>query len=207
MDSNANNNDFIFADTTGALTPAGQRLGAPGPQNSGAPRLNLSIPALLLDATLGATASPNRIRDLTPVTNGANGTMTIRRRFVNNTGANVTRLRFRVVDISTLPPSPSIADLRVLDSLTITVSGVNDSATCAATGTPATTPCSVTVFGTTLEQPPTQSLGGALNSSLNAGTITLPTPLAPGQSINLHFRLGVQNPGSFKFFFNVEALP
>jgi hypothetical protein len=207
MDSNANNNDFIFADTTGALTPAGQRLGAPSPQNSGAPRLNLSIPALLLDATLGATASPNRIRDLTPVTNGANGTMTIRRRFVNNTGANVTRLRFRVVDISTLPPSPSIADLRVLDSLTITVSGVNDSATCAATGTPATTPCSVTVFGTTLEQPPTQSLGGALNSSLNAGTITLPTPLAPGQSINLHFRLGVQNPGSFKFFFNVEALP
>jgi hypothetical protein len=207
MDSNVNNNDFIFADTAGTVTPAGQRLGPPGPQNSGAPRLNLSIPALLLDATLGSTTAPNRVRDLTPVTNGANGTMTIRRRFVNNTGANVTRLRFRVVDISTLPPSPSIADLRVLDSLTITVNGINDSATCAATGSPATPPCSVTVFGTTLEQPPTQSLGGALNSSLNTGTITVPTPLAPGQSINLQFRLGVQNPGSFKFFFNVEALP
>jgi hypothetical protein len=65
----------------------------------------------------------------------------------------------------------------------------------------------VTVFGTTVEQPPAQSMGGALNSSLSAGTITLPTPLAPGQSINLQFLLGVQNPGSFKFFFNVEALP
>ena len=95
----------------------------------------------------------------------------------------------------------------MLSSLAITVNGVNDSATCAATGTPATAPCSVTVFGTTLEQPPTQSIGGGLNSSLSAGTITLPTPLAPGQSINLQFLLGVQNPGNFKFFFNVEALP
>jgi hypothetical protein len=207
MDSNSNTNDFIFVDTTGALTPAGQRLGAPGPQNLGAPRLNLSIPAVFVDTTIGATAPPNRVRNFTPVTNGANGTMSIRRRFINNTGANVTRLRFRVVDISTLTPPGFIADLRVLDSLAITVNGVNDSATCAATGTPATAPCSVTVFGTTVEQPPAQSMGGALNSSLSAGTITLPTPLAPGQSINLQFLLGVQNPGSFKFFFNVEALP
>ena len=61
------------------------------------------------------------------------------------------------------------------------------------------------VLGTTLEQPPTQSLGGALNSSM--GTITLPTPLAPGASVNLQFLLGVQQTGSFKFFFNIEALP
>jgi hypothetical protein len=162
---------------------------------------------VFVDTTIGATAPPNRVRNFTPVTNGANGTMSIRRRFINNTGANVTRLRFRVVDISTLTPPGFIADLRVLDSLAITVNGVNDSATCAATGTPATAPCSVTVFGTTVEQPPAQSMGGALNSSLSAGTITLPTPLAPGQSINLQFLLGVQNPGSFKFFFNVEALP
>jgi hypothetical protein len=102
---------------------------------------------------------------------------------------------------------PGIADLRALDSLAVSVSGINDSATCAATGTPLTAPCSVTVFGTTLEQPPSQALGGALNSSLGAGIITLPTPLAPGQSINLQFLLGVQQTGSFKFFFNVEALP
>jgi hypothetical protein len=65
----------------------------------------------------------------------------------------------------------------------------------------------VTVFGTTLEQPPTQPSGGGLNSTLSAGTITLGTPLAPGQSINLQFLLGVQHSGNFKFFFNVEALP
>jgi hypothetical protein len=208
-DTNVNSNDFIFADTVGTVTPAGQLLGAPGPQNLGSPRLNLNIAALLVDATKASTVAPNRVRDFTPVTNGSQGTLTIGRRFVNNTGAPVTRLRFRIVDFSSLggPPPAGIADLRALDSLTITVSGINDSATCAATGTPATAPCSVTVFGTTLEQPPTQSLGGALNSSLGAGTITVPTPLAPGQSINLQFRLGVQATGSFKFFFNVEALP
>jgi len=50
-------------------------------------------------------------------------------------------------------------------------------------------------------------MGGGHNSSLSAGTITLPTPLQPGQSINLQFLLGVQQTGSFKFFFNIEALP
>jgi hypothetical protein len=206
-DSNVNNDDFVFADTAGTVTVAGQRLGAPGPQNLGAPRLNLSVLTTLLDSSTSATAPPNRIRDFAPVTNGANGTLSVRRRFVNNTGGNVTQLRFRIVDFSALTLGGGIADLRALDSLTITVNGVNDAATCAATGTPATAPCSVTVFGTTLEQPPAQSIGGALNSSLNAGTISLPTPLTPGQSINLQFRLGVQSPGSFKFFFNIEALP
>src|SRR6185369_12069649 len=131
-------------------------------------------------------------------------TMTIRRRFVNNTGGPVTRLRFRVVDISALPLSNPIADLRVLSSTQVTVTGIKDSATCAATGTPSTQPCSVTVFGTTLETPPNQPIGGALNSSLTAGTITLPNPLPAGQSVNLQFLLGVQNQGSFKFFFNIE---
>jgi hypothetical protein len=116
-------------------------------------------------------------------------------------------LRFRIVDFSAFPVSGAVADLRAIDSLAVTVNGVNDAATCAANGTPSTPPCSVTVFGTTLEQPPAQSLGGALNSSMSAGTITVPQPLAPGQSINLQFLLGVQKTGSFKFFFNIEALP
>jgi len=209
-DTQVNNKDFVFADTAGTNTPAGRRLGAPGPQNSGAPRLNLSIATLLLDASKGSTADPNRVRDMMPVTNGANGTLLVRRRFVNNTGAPVTKLRFRIVDFSTFPDpmmQQGIADLRALDAVTVTVNGVQDSATCAATGTPNTKPCSVTVFGTTLEQPPTQSVGGGLNSSFSAGTITLPNPLASGASVNLQFRLGVQTPGTFKFFFNIEALP
>ena len=208
IDTNVNNNDFLFVDTTGAATVAGQRLGAPGPQNLANPiNRNSTIAALLLDSNIGGPAPPNRVRNLTPVTNGANGTMSVRRRFVNNTGAPITRLRFRIVDISSIAIPGGIADLRALTSTTITVTGVTDAATCAATGTPTTTPCSVQVFGTTLEEPPTQAIGGAHNSSLSAGTITLPSPLAPGASINLQFLLGVQQTGSFKFFFNIEALP
>jgi predicted outer membrane repeat protein len=204
MDSNINNDDFIFVDTAGSVTPAGQRLGAPGPLNLAGPRLNLSIPALLVDNTVAATLAPNRVRDFTPAANFTPGTLSIRRRFQNNTGGNVTRLRFRLVDISSLTTlGGPIADVRAISSTTIVVNGVNDTATCS----PAAPPCSVTVFGTTLEEPPAQTLGGALNSSLSAGTITLPTPLAPGQSISLQFLLGIKNPGNFKFFFNIEALP
>jgi hypothetical protein len=65
----------------------------------------------------------------------------------------------------------------------------------------------VIVGGTTLETPPAQPLGGGFNSSATTSTITLAQPLAPGASINLQFLLGVQTTGSFKFFFNVEALP
>jgi hypothetical protein len=80
---------------------------------------------------------------------------------------------------------------------------VNDAGTCA----PNPAPCSITVEGTTLEQPPLQLNGGAFNSSHSAGTISLATPLAPGASINVRFLLGVQQTGSFRFFLNVEALP
>jgi hypothetical protein len=207
QDTNNNRTDFIFADTLATNTPAGQRLGAPGPQNLGQPRLNLAIDALLLDNTKGSTTSPNRVRDMTPVPNGANGTLSVRRRFVNNTHASVTKLRFRIVDISSTPVSGAIADLRALDSSQITISGIQDPATCAATGTPTAKPCTVTVAGTTLEQPPNQPIGGALNSSMTTGVINLGAPLGPGQSVNLQFLLGVQTTGSFKFFFNIEALP
>ncbi len=207
-DSNVNDDDFVFVETSGTATPAGQRLGAPGPENLGSPRLNLFISVLPLDATKALAAPPNRARDLNPQgPNAPNGTLTIRRRFVNNTGAPVTRLRLRIVDISALSMSPGIADVRALDSVTVMITGIADSATCqASTGSPAT-PCTVTVLGTTLEQPPTQSLGGALNSTLTVGTITLGTPLASGASINLQAVLGVVQTGAFKFFINVEALP
>jgi hypothetical protein len=58
-----------------------------------------------------------------------------------------------------------------------------------------------------LEQPPSQPNGGAFNGSYSAGTVTLGTPLANGASINLRFLLGIQQTGTFKFFFNIEALP
>src|SRR4030095_16608806 len=208
VDTNNNSTDFLFADTTGTATPGGQRLGAPSPENLGSPIVrNSTIAALLLDATKAAGGTPNRVRDLTVVPNGANGTLSVRRRVVNNTGGNVTRLRFRIIDITTAPVPAGIADIRALTSSSTTASGITDSATCLASTGSATTPCVVTILGTTLEQPPTQALGGSLNSSMSAGTITLGTPLANGASINLQFLLGVNVSGSFKFYINIEALP
>lgn len=63
----------------------------------------------------------------------------------------------------------------------------------------------MTVQGTTLEQPPTQTDGG-FNSSLAAGTVTPAAPLQPGQSVNVQFLLGVQQTGSFRFLINIEAV-
>jgi hypothetical protein len=131
------------------------------------------------------------------------GTMSVRRRFVNITGQPITRLRFRVIDVSTFPLPPGlIADVRPITSVTVSGVTVNDAATCA----PAAPPCPVTVQGTTLELP-TQVNGGGLNSALAAGTITIGTPLAAGASVNLQFLMGVQKAGTFKFFITVEALP
>ena len=206
-DTNDNAEDMVFVETTGAVTVAGRRLGAPGPQGLGSPRKNDNVFTLLLDATVGANGQPNRERNNSiSVPNGATGTLAIRRRFVNATGAPVTQLRFRIVDISALGTG-AVADLRAISSGPVTISNIQDSATCLASTGSATTPCTVVVQGTTLEEPPNQPMGGALNSSWNAGTITLGTPLAPGASVNIQLVLGVQNPGSFKFFFNIEALP
>jgi hypothetical protein len=87
------------------------------------------------------------------------------------------------------------------------VSGINDAATCLASNGVATTPCTVNVQGTTLEQPPSQGIGGGFNSTLSAGTVTLGTPLANGGSLNLQFLLGIQQTGKYRFFIIVEALP
>ncbi|HMH45941.1 MAG TPA: hypothetical protein VK557_20805, partial [Pyrinomonadaceae bacterium] len=138
------------------------------------------------------------------------GTLSIRRRWTNNTGANVTLLRFRIIDLDTFPAASGFADLRALTSVAVVVPGINDAATCTAAGQP--TPCTLAVQGTTLEvdnsAPSTgQPNGGGFNSSLSAGTITLATPLANGASINLQFLLGLQQTGNFRIYVNVEALP
>lgn len=209
-DTDNNANDFVFVDTAGTSTAAGTRLGAPGPENLSAPiQRNSQFVGALLDNTVSDGASPNRARDTTPDSgnNSTFGTLDIRRRIVNNTGAPVTRLRFRIIDVTTRLSPGGIADLRARTSPAVPGVTINDIATCAATGTPTTAPCTVTVQGTTLESPPTQALGGAFNSSLSVGTITLSTPLAAGGSVNVRFLLGVQQTGLFRFYVNVEALP
>lgn len=194
-DTNNNAADFLFVDTNGTSAGAGQRLGAPGPENLSSPiQRNLVVVASLIDPAVAPQLPPNRVRDMTsdPPNNSTFGTLDIRRKFTNNTGANVTRLRFRVVDITTFPSPSGVADLRPRTStaVVVTTSGGN-----------------ITVNGTTLEQPPSQPNGGGFNSVMSAGTITLATPLANGASTNVRFLLGVQQTGSFRFYINMEALP
>lgn len=205
-DSDNNAADFVFVDTNGTSAGAGQRLGAPGPENLASPLdRNAQTTTLVVDASQAASLPPNRVRDFAsdPANNSTFGTLDIRRRVVNNTGVPVTRLRFRVIDINTFPAPSGFADLRTRTSGSVVVSGVNDAGTCS----PNPAPCSITIQGTTLEQPPSQPNGGAFNSTYGATTITLGTPLANGASINVRFLLGIQQTGNFRFFLNVEALP
>jgi hypothetical protein len=206
-DTNNNAADFIFVDTNGTSAGAGQRLGAPGPENLSSPiQRNASFAVDLLDPCVGAPSPPNRVRDFTSdsANNSTFGTLDIRRTVTNQTGANVTRLRWRVIDLTTFPAPSGIADLRPRTSTAVVVTV--DRAPCGS-GT-----SNVTVQGTTLEvrapaPSPQQPNGGGFNSSMSSGTVTLATPLANGAGIDVRFLLGIQQTGSFKFYLNVEALP
>jgi hypothetical protein len=208
-DTGNNSTDFLYVSTDGLDAGAGARLGAPGPENLSSPiNRGATIKPSLLDRTVASSNPPNRVRVSTsdPANNSSFGTLDIRRRFTNNTGSNVTRLRFRIVDITTFPNGSAItgvADVRARTSTALSVSGINDTATCPG----GIVPCTVTVQGTTLEEPPTQSSGGGYNSSLSADSVALASPLAPGASINVRFLLGVQTTGNFRFFVIIEALP
>ncbi|MGH9971113.1 MAG: PQQ-dependent sugar dehydrogenase [Pyrinomonadaceae bacterium] len=202
VDTNNNANDFYFVDTNGISAGAGQRLGAPGPENLSSPiQRNSTIITDLLDPCVSSTSPANRVRDYNsdPNNNSTFGTLELRRTFTNITGGNVARLRFRIIDLTAFPVPSGIADLRPLSSIGIPVTV--DRSPCGAGMS------TIPVAGTTLEAPPDQPFGGGFNSSLSAGTITLANPLAIGASVDVRFVLGVQRTGQFRFFINVEALP
>jgi hypothetical protein len=200
VDSNNNSADFTLVSPTGGVGATVATLGAPAPENANSPiQRNATIRASYVDPTISSNLPPNRVRDVNETGVNKNlGTLIIRRRFTNNTGQTLTRLRFRIMDITTLNSSgagPSQADLRALNSGDVIISALN-------------------IKGTTVELPPAQALGGGLNSAMQ---VTLPdVGLAPlvggicvtGQcTIDVQFKLGVVQGGSYRFFINVEALP
>lgn len=206
QDTNNNAADFVLVSTTGAtLSGVSSTLGAPGPERgptmtayttTSAPiQHNAQFPGAPIDPLQPSSVAPNRVRDFTPVTNGANGTLKIRLRLTNMTGLAVIALRYRIIGITTLtgdPLPPGQADLRVLNSPTQTIT-LTDTTT-------------VTAQALTLQTPAAQASGGGLNSSLAEGIITTTAPLANGASTVVEFNLGVQTPGTFRFYVNVEAL-
>jgi Tol biopolymer transport system component len=229
QDSDNNEADFVLVNNLNAAMCTStanfqcRRLGAPGLSNLASPvQRNNAFKGSLIDAQCSSIAVnpslPSACRfERRTSAGGAGagaspatfGTLSIRRRFTNNTGAQVTTLRFRIVDLTTTPEAingnPAVADLRAITSSSVTATCQNESGTphlCTDNASPTTT-----IAGTTLETNVNgQPNGGAFNSTLAAGTITT-TPLASGASINIQFLLGVERNGSFRFFINIEALP
>ena len=207
-DTDNNAADFFFVNTTAVNAGAGQRLGSPGPEGLFSPmQRNSAVSFDPLDPCVALASTPNRVRDFTsdPANNSTAGTIEIRRTITNTTGSNITRLRFRIIDITTQPAPAGIADLRARTSSDIVVTV--DRAPCGS-GT-----SNVTVSGTTLEDrflfmgPPFQPNGGGFNASMSAGTVGLVSPLGPGSSIDLRFLFGIQQTGMFRFYLNIEVLP
>jgi hypothetical protein len=213
QDTDQNRTDFLL------LAPLvdmldGARLGVPGPENTTSPVDRTTALTLgLVDSGPGmsASTSPNRERYACGTVPSAPcggptqfGEMVVRRKFTNNTTDAITRLRIRIVDITAYPVPEGTADLRVLSAAPTVVSSSSDGL--------------VTVQGTVLEAPPELVMQGAgLNASLSCcrtgtglpgeRTISLAQPLSPGQAIYLQMRLGVRQPGAFRFLIVLEALP
>jgi hypothetical protein len=218
QDTGSSVDDFLYGDTGATDVTVSRRLSTPGPENLSGPIAGILSPGIVvgrLDSTVTDDSAPNRVRNTTPgpPQNASFGTITFRRRITNNIGQPITRLRFRIADITTLPsigsgcnvePAPSncAADLRVLNAGGSSVT-VNDPATCS----PAAAPCNVAVQGAIHEGPPLQAFGGGFNSSWSADGVTAVTPLANGASINLQFVVGVQQTGADRLYVVVEALP
>lgn len=204
QDTNNNEADFDFVEVREATVDGRRaRLGAPGPENLSSPiQRNTVIKASLIDPQCGGFGTVEsacaRVRTAAGAnpTNAAFGTLLIRRRFTNATNEPVTRLRFRLVDITAGTPDSGAADLRALSGSNVSVKNTQ--------GT------ELEVKGLTLEEvsvpTPSQPVGGGLNSSLSVGTITLARPLAARNFIDVEFRIGVMVGGSFRYLVNVEAL-
>ena len=195
QDTGDNAADFVLVATDGGSHGGMQSiLGAPGPENLQSHiQRNATVKNMLIEPQAHHAAPPNRLRQGTPVAHGAFGTLSFRRRIKNTTGAPVTALRFRIVDLTTKgSPGEGLnqADLRAVDSSDVEVT---------------TSDGVLTVLGTLVEQPPGQeNLGGGLNSTF---VVTLPEgALDTGATLDVQLLLGVEQGGSFRFFVNAEAI-
>ena len=188
-DTGDNRADFTLVSTDPALiTDGAATLGAPGPENRAGPVSRNS--KFAVGVPPGVASS---LRAVSPaVADGDLGTLSLRRRFTNNTGQALTRLRFRVADVQTFQGRMiygTQAELRVLDAQLTGLSGTG-------------------LKAATVEATPSHPLGGGVNTSLVVGgSLVLTQPLQNGQSVDVEFLLGVMRGGSYQFILVVEAAP
>lgn len=186
QDTDNNLADFLRVSPSGDNATA---LGGQGPENLSSPvQRNSQLPLTLLDPSLPAASAPNQVRS----GSGNSGTLSIRRTITNNTGEQITRLRFRITDLTTDDHrTPDEADLRLISSPDISVTLSNNS--------------TINVKGTTLEEPPVQFNGGGINSTASLNSLDVSHPLAPGASVSVQFLFDVRLEGNYRFAFEVQA--
>lgn len=189
-----NASDFNYGDPNGTSNGYKQNLAAPGPQNLSSPvNEDGGLVVTFADPSLPIPSQPNFFRDLTPDpgNNSWQGTLDFRLKIKNQTGNPITRLRFRLANLSTFPSPAGTADLRARTggNINIMINGNN-------------TPC----LGTVVEMPPNQPNGGGINTSMSINSVSMGTPLANNDSIYVHLYFGCQQVGNINVSFIMEAL-
>ncbi|MBX7186270.1 MAG: FG-GAP-like repeat-containing protein [Vicinamibacteria bacterium] len=190
IDTGDNEADFVLI-ATDARTYDGRvsQLGAPGPrtQASGRP---LPLPFTFIDPAISTSMAPNREVDLSFTPNH----IEFRFRVTNNTGAPITSLRWRFVNLTNLNgpaySNPAVADLRP-------ITGVSRSFPATSIGATAAEALSLELAAIQVGE------GGGLNSTL---VYALPAALAPGASVDINIVFERRRGGTFRFVTQVEAL-
>lgn len=214
VDTNNNANDFVLvstvvdgfsrteADGSFPVTPV---LGAPGPQSTTSPYRGVSNPILaaLLDTTKAANESPNVDRYVDEIgPNASVGTLAFRRRITNAEQRDVTNLRFRFVNLTTLNSENQTGSVPQADGRVLSSGG--------RTGIRRTGAQSDVIFTPMiLDAPPSSTANGGLNSTLRVIPQDGITSFGAGASRDVEFLFGINSPRGtrFRFAVIVETLP
>lgn len=219
IDTNDNANDFVLVSAASVngfsrteingTFPVTAILGAPGPQSTTSPYRGVSNPILpgLLDPTRAANASPNVDRYLNEVgPNASMGTLAFRRR-ITNTEREVTNVRFRFVNLTTLNSPNQTGGAPQADGRVLSSGGRTGITRTESDGTQS----AVTLTRMTLDAPPSNTAdgnGGGLNSTLQVVPQDGVISLGSGSSLDVEFLFGINSPrATFRFAAIIETLP
>ncbi|MCP9493576.1 MAG: lamin tail domain-containing protein [Pyrinomonadaceae bacterium MAG19_C2-C3] len=222
VDTNNNVNDFVLVSSavpvngfsrmeTNGTFPVTPILGAPGPQNTTSPYRGVSNPILaaLLDTTRAPNASPNVDRYVNEIgPNASVGTLAFRRRITNSAATDLTNLRFRFTNITTLNTPNQTDGAPQADGRALSSGGRTGIMRTGSDGTQS----AVTFTPLILDTPPSSSAdgsGGGLNSTLRVVPQNGVTSLGSRSSLDVEFLFGINSPRGtiFRFAVLVETLP
>ena len=188
--SSDNASDFTLVSTTGGVVDGvTSTVGSPAPQGSGsAVQANATLRSALLNPAVSSATSPNQ--SYTP---GSPGALTIRRTVTNSGPSTVTVARLRVTALSQVngAPQPGVVTQPATHANLRAVNPTSAASTADAL---------LNVQDPTLDAPATSA--GGLGSTL---TVSLPSGLAPGASVNIAVTFAVYQGGLFWFSYDMDA--